>query len=174
MKGLLQNCPSIEEAAILAAQAGCDLLLLGGRHLGQMDRELTVADVKKIHETLVRASQEERIPKSRLEDAVKRILALKSRLSFLEEEKEIESKKEHEALARQIASLAVQYTVKQALSFQKSHFALIAPEVAREAIKQTSLVTIGEKTELLFFTDPSLSTPSCLACYADAFLKPCR
>ncbi len=153
MKGLLQNCPSIEEAAILAVQAGCDLLLLGGRHLGQIDNELTVADVKEIHETLVRASQEGRIHKSRLDDAVKRILSVKNRLSFPEEE--IENKKEREILARRIASLAVKCTVNQPLSFQRSHFALFAPESVREAIEQTSLVTIGEKTELLFFTNPS-------------------
>lgn len=33
MQGVLQECPSVEEAAVRAFEAGCDILLLGGRQL---------------------------------------------------------------------------------------------------------------------------------------------
>lgn len=80
MEGVLTQCASIEEAAIDAFNAGCDLLMLGGRQLvGVHAGELTVADVKRIHQALVHAVRCGRISHHRLDEAVHRILSLKGK-----------------------------------------------------------------------------------------------
>lgn len=80
MKGLLKNCRSIEDAAIRAILAGCDILLLGGKQLleHEGDRELGVVDVLKIHRALVEAVKAGRISEERLDQSVNRILKLKN------------------------------------------------------------------------------------------------
>jgi len=79
MQGVLKKCGSIEEAAIQAINAGCDLLILGGRYLiGKEKRELSVSEIQQIHEALVKAALHGRIPLARIDDAVARVLALKN------------------------------------------------------------------------------------------------
>src|SRR5262249_11873933 len=50
MRGVLQQCSNIDEAAVKAFQAGCDLLLLGGRQLflGESEFEVTLEDALRI------------------------------------------------------------------------------------------------------------------------------
>jgi beta-N-acetylhexosaminidase len=81
MEGLLKNCPSIEHAALKALNAGCDLLILGGKQLiGTSEGfELSVEDVARIHHFLVQALQEGTLPEQRVNDALQRILSLKKR-----------------------------------------------------------------------------------------------
>lgn len=81
MEGLLKNGLSIDDAAIQAINAGCDLLILGGKYLNGMDRslELSVCDVGRIHAALVNAVKMGVISELRLNDAVQRILKLKSK-----------------------------------------------------------------------------------------------
>lgn len=79
MQGVLNNSPSIDEACIEAFNAGCDILLLGGKlltgsHVGQ---ELTPKDIARIHQGLCRACLEGRITSERLDEAVSKILSLK-------------------------------------------------------------------------------------------------
>jgi len=79
MQGLLDNCDSVEEAAILAVNAGCDLVILGGKQLlsNQAGFELTVEDVLRVYRALLAAVKEGRISHERLEEAVERSLTLK-------------------------------------------------------------------------------------------------
>lgn len=110
MQGLLNNCSCIEEAAIPAVNAGCDLLILGGRQLqAQSNLELSVERIKKIHCALLQAVQTGIISKQRLERAVQRILNLKNTyaLSFNKIEY---NRLEHQALANYIHSLAKEKT----------------------------------------------------------------
>jgi beta-N-acetylhexosaminidase len=73
MKGILSQCESIDEAAILSLNAGIDMLILGGKaHL-----ELTLADVQRIHHSVVNAVKNGQIGEERLSEAVEKILALK-------------------------------------------------------------------------------------------------
>lgn len=83
MKGVLSVCSSVEEAAIRAIGAGCDMLILGGRQLtGQGARqELTVDDIARIHHALFQAVKSNRIPEERIDRALERILELKDRFT---------------------------------------------------------------------------------------------
>ncbi|MCE5316216.1 MAG: hypothetical protein LLG04_02480 [Parachlamydia sp.] len=79
MQGLLQQCPSIEEAAIRAIEAGCDLLILGGRQLmlQQNESELEADVILRIHQAIADAVRSGRLPLDRLDASVKRNLLLK-------------------------------------------------------------------------------------------------
>lgn len=82
MEGLLKNCASLEEAALHALNAGCDLLILGGKQLTgtKVGFELTISDVEKIHAFLVAAVKNGALPEKRVNDALFRILKLKRKI----------------------------------------------------------------------------------------------
>jgi beta-N-acetylhexosaminidase len=85
MGGVLKQAGSVEEAAILAFQAGCDLLILSGDALVDGERvELSALDVKRVHAALVHALRRGRISEERLDEAFQRILQLKKRLFCLD------------------------------------------------------------------------------------------
>jgi beta-N-acetylhexosaminidase len=99
MQGLLNNCSCIEEAAINAINAGCDLLILGGKQLHARSQfELTVENIQQIHRALLQAVEIGTISTQRLEEAVHRILNLKTTyaLSFYKGDY---NKLEHQQLA---------------------------------------------------------------------------
>lgn len=79
MQGLLQQCPSIEEASIRALEAGCDLLILGGRQLVllRQDSELDADVIVRIHQAIVDAVRNGRLTMERLDASVKRNLHYK-------------------------------------------------------------------------------------------------
>ncbi len=86
MKGVLQMHGSIEEAAIEAFLAGCDILLIGNDKLiGNDGHLLTERDishydlVKKVIATFIKAIEEGRISEKRVDESLKRIIALKKR-----------------------------------------------------------------------------------------------
>lgn len=81
MAGLLKNSLSIEEAAIEALEAGCDLLILGGRQIigHQKGCELTFEQIQRIVYSIVKAVQSGRIPLQRVDEAIQRSLLLKER-----------------------------------------------------------------------------------------------
>lgn len=79
MQGLLDDCNDIEEAAIQAVNAGCDLLILGGKQLlsHQEGLEFKLETIRNIHGALVQAVKNGIIAESRLDESVDRILAAK-------------------------------------------------------------------------------------------------
>ncbi len=81
MRGILKKCHTVDEAAIQALNAGCDLLILGGKLLSGEYKgfELTALDVQRIHRSLIKAVKMGRISEERVDQAVQRILDLKSR-----------------------------------------------------------------------------------------------
>lgn len=80
MRGVLKN-NTIDEVALQALNAGCDVLLLGGKALldSHTDLELHLQDIQRIHQSLVVAVKTGRLAEERLNEAVKRILDLKER-----------------------------------------------------------------------------------------------
>ena len=83
MEGVIKQCHTVDEAAILALNAGCDILLLGGKlFIGEsVIRELTVSDVRRVHDALIEAVKTGRILEDRVNEAVNRIFVLKTRNS---------------------------------------------------------------------------------------------
>lgn len=82
MEGVLKQTHEDEgEAAILALNAGCDILLFGGKRLQatQEITELSVADIAKIHRSIVSAVRSGRIAEERINQAVEYVLSLKER-----------------------------------------------------------------------------------------------
>lgn len=79
MQGVLDNGGTVEETALKAFLAGCDVLLLGGKQLmeHQTGFELTTEDVLKIHGFLMSKVQSGEITEERLDRSVERILNLK-------------------------------------------------------------------------------------------------
>lgn len=79
MKGVLDNGGTVEETALKAFLAGCDVLLLGGKQLleHQTGFELTTENILKIHRYLVNNVHSGEITQERLDRSVDRILKLK-------------------------------------------------------------------------------------------------
>jgi beta-N-acetylhexosaminidase len=155
MEGVLKNCGhSIEEAAIQALNAGCDILMLGGRQLQGTEKslELTVADVQKIYRALVEAVRTGRIRQERIDQSVQRILNLKNQAVKEPSTDGLNFCAKHENLARQIARLALRCTQNRPIpSIQGARIALFAPDFLQKIIEDSPLVNLGQSTRRLFF-----------------------
>lgn len=80
MEGILKCCISVDEAAIQALIAGCDLLLLGGKQLhNESQFELSPRDVLRVRSSIVNAIKTGRIPAERVDKALTRVQKLKTK-----------------------------------------------------------------------------------------------
>lgn len=151
MQGLLNNGHSIEEAAICSINAGCDLLILGGRQLNaDTSLELTREKMQKIYQALLQAVYSGAISKQRLEEAVQRILNMKKRISFSQVEY---NRLEHQELSEQIASLALRIVKSTSVSL-KEEVVLLAPKILKTDIEQTFFPQIASNC-FFFSLNPS-------------------
>jgi beta-N-acetylhexosaminidase len=110
MEGLLKNCTSIEDAVIRALNAGCDLLMLGGKQLvgAHESLELKVADIERIHQTLVQVVKKGLVSEQRVDEAVQRVLKLKKRYHLGQKDASgLFQASEHVLIAEKVASLAL-------------------------------------------------------------------
>jgi beta-N-acetylhexosaminidase len=165
MEGLLKNCRSIDDAAIRAINAGCDILLLGGKKMNgsEASLELTVEDVRRIHTSIVQAVRSGVIPEKRLNESLQRVLDLKKRYSLpiamAMEEKEPEEEgirnlDQHQSLAQKTAFLSLRIIKNKPIpSLKDSKLALFAPAIAKGSIEETSLPHLGEELYSLYFND---------------------
>lgn len=164
MDGLLKNCDSIDEAAVRALNAGCDILLLGGKHLAgkHKDLEVSLEDIVRIHGTLADAVRSGRISEDRLDEAVHRILHLK--ICYLSNHSMLIGQpldlfvntQKNCQLAEEIANRSVQFKINKSMmrfDVAESQIALFAPEIMKHSINQTSLPFLGSKNESLFFKE---------------------
>lgn len=162
MEGVLKQCHSVDEASIMALNAGCDLLILGGKCLidTRTGYELTTADVQRIHGAIVEAVKNGRISEAKLNKAVARILKLKDR--YLSSQVELESTNysdkidtpKHRAIAQKIASLALEAVEKQ--SSKVAHLSekkifVVAPSILQNNLQSTSMPKLGKSTDVYFF-----------------------
>ncbi|MGH2611688.1 MAG: beta-N-acetylhexosaminidase, partial [Rhabdochlamydiaceae bacterium] len=154
MEGLLKNCSSVDDAAIRALNAGCDILTLGGKQLigNHANLELKVADVERIHQALVIAVKKGVITEERLNEAVQRVLNLKNKYNLLaSSDKQLASSLNtpaHQQLAKKIASLALKSIENKSIpygNFHQNKLAVFAPVIAKENIQQTSLLKLGKE-----------------------------
>lgn len=157
MEGLLKNCLSIDDAAIRALEAGCDMLMLGGKQLSgsHANLELTVADIQRIHCSLVEAVRGGRISEGRVNEAVQRILNLKNQYSnsISCDSKGFDSA-QHQVLSKTIASRAIKTIGNNPLpseSLNDHNFALFSPDIVQESIKATTLCHLVKENRSLYF-----------------------
>lgn len=154
MQGVLKDTGTVDEAAIRALIAGCDLLILGGRQLlgGEVKYEMTAADVQRVHKSLVEAVKKGRISEERLNEAVQRVLKLKER-TFPHLGIDVIKTAGNETLANTIASLALRVVKRDPAclaSLSHKKIAVFAPHVTQESIQETSLLKLGKESVPLF------------------------
>jgi beta-N-acetylhexosaminidase len=160
MEGVLKKCGSVDEAAIGALNAGCDLLLLGGKQLiGSANQELTVDEIRRIHNSLVEAVKTGRVAEERLQSAVDKVLQLKNKYAL--EIDRVVNTAGHQALAHQIAALSVQIVKNDPSclwNLAEKKVAVFAPKVIKKSIQETTVLQIGKETSSFFFEmNPSAS-----------------
>lgn len=83
MRGVLENSDSIEEAMIQALQAGCDMLLIGEKHLYKTSKEresLKSSEIEKIHLSIIEAIKNGRLEEEKINCSVERILKMKEKM----------------------------------------------------------------------------------------------
>lgn len=115
MKGVLQDLDSLNETILQAFEAGCDILLLGGRQLQQEEQnESNIDIVIKAYYAFIEAVKSGRISQSRLDASVKRILQLKEDFGLfnllLPDSSHLQStlqKKEHIDLAKKLDQITL-------------------------------------------------------------------
>lgn len=156
MEAVLKNCnDSIEEAAIRALNAGCDILLFGGRRLNgsSLKLELTIQDIKQIHRALVLAVQSGRISLERLNEAVERIVNLKSKfLLDIQPNDRINDWSEHQNLAKMIADLSIECYRKEPIPLiSESRVTLLAPLSYKKSFEATEFIHAGKTTSCFFY-----------------------
>lgn len=157
MEGILQITPSIEEAAVMAFNAGCDLLILGGRPFTKERKELTPDDIIRIHAYLTKAVTDGTITEQRLNESVERIIRLKQRIT-LDSEPSLDviatTKSQH--LAKQIASSAMTVIKRPPLvTLRQSKITLFAPDLLKPSIETLSSLLSAKQTEPFFFSSLS-------------------
>ncbi len=164
MQGVLKHGHSIDEVAIQAVNAGCDIILLGGRQLIGENKslELTVEDIQRIHSSLIAGVKSGRILEARIDDAVQKILKLKKRY-LNSTATTCPNLDEHEKLAQKIASLALTSSSKKErfsdiFPLNQKKIVTICPHILLDSITKTDLQTLGKTHELLLFnnSDPTL------------------
>lgn len=157
MKGVLKKCHSVAEASVMALNAGCDLLILGGKLLsGEHEGfELIVDDIEKIHAYLVEAVKSGRILESRLDEAVERVLKIKQHEAFSKSPNAKVQTGEHSALAEEIANLALQISGRAPENIKNlsdKNVLVISPECLKETLTDSLLLEIGKTTDALFLS----------------------
>lgn len=141
MEGVLKNSGSAEEASILAFNAGCDILLLGGKLLSDSftGKELTLKDVRSIYYAMIQAVKQGRISEERLNESVQRIISLKERYGLCDKRKDLEiSLEKHLQLAEQIAALSVE-VVRMEKALCPSKVSIVAPNVLQSKFLELDL-----------------------------------
>jgi beta-N-acetylhexosaminidase len=169
MQGVLKKCGSVDEAAIQALNAGCDILMFGGRQLiDNSNTELTVSDIRRIHDSLVEAVKSGRISEERLNQAVEKVLQLKNKYLSKPAQEIVVKTAEHEALSNKIAALALKVIKNEPVSLSQKKVAVFAPQAIQGSVQQTSLVKTGKETSAFFFEslNPSESDRAAIKEYA--------
>lgn len=169
MEGVVKKCHTVDEASIQALKAGCDILILGGKQLvgERTGLELTVADVQRIHSSILNAIKMGRVSEARLNDAVQKILNLKNRYltsgngeSPATTLAKTVSTGAHRAIAQKIACSAVKVIKNDVGAFTSIYgrrVAIFAPRVLQASMEQTELLKMGKSTEAYFFSSLSPS-----------------
>ena len=163
MESVLKKCHSIDEAAIQAFNAGCDLLLLGGKLLvgGQSHSELNVSDVKRIHRSMIDAVKSGRISETKLNASIEKILLLKERHladAFSKSRpclNQLVNHPSYQAIAQKIACKALKISPSNGSidirALRQKNVFFCCPEILRDNVESTTLLSIGATTHPWYF-----------------------
>lgn len=171
MAGVLKKCRTVDEASIVALNAGCDILILGGKLLSgeQGGFELTTADIQRVARSLVDAVKCGRVSEARLNQAVDNILRLKERYLRSKPPVCAINSAEHQAIGEKIASLALETIVRQPIAaLSERNVFVLAPQLIKNNILNTSLLSVGRTTDSFFFNSLNPSGSECARARAQA------
>jgi beta-N-acetylhexosaminidase len=166
MEGALSQAGSLEEAALRAFNAGCDILCIAGGFERKAINE--APSFLKVHRYLVAAVKEGRISRAKLDASVQRILNLKKTYGLFSAPTlpvAINTSK-HQALAAEVAKQSVQLihnTLPADFSFANT--LLIATKRVADDVALTQLAQNGAST---FFYKELQPTPDEIAAAVSA------
>jgi beta-N-acetylhexosaminidase len=151
MEGVLRACGSIEEAAVQAALAGCDILIIGGRTLEGDSSFLHDHELSMIHQALRQAVESGRLPLQRICEAQERIAHARR---WLEEAKPIRLSSGAHELAELIAedALRADFSGLDAGFFNQPVW-IVAPTLLKEVVEQSGLDTLAVSTQGHYFPE---------------------
>ena len=166
MQGVLNQVSSVDEAAIGALNAGCDILILGGSALNDKGEklELTADDIVRIHKSLVQAVQEGQIATTRVDEAVARVLVLKEKYLTQKTEAVLADvmQNTHLELAKEVAKRSVKIEQNKPVTLSDKHVCVLAPLVLKEVLQevlqeilQEINPQLGKTSSLHFYDDPN-------------------
>ncbi len=159
MDGLLKQGLTIELAAVKAFNAGCDLLLIGGKMLNNgQNTHLSLQEVKKIHQALVNAVLDNTISEERLNEALGKISACKAKLTISEvTDFKIQ---EHEKISQKISRKAIfsQFNISKDQMF--NHYFLMTSRSLNKKITDLDK-DLNFLSDKIFF-DQTHSDPNCI------------
>lgn len=148
MSGALDACSSVQDAALKALRAGCDLLLCCKGDMARMSA---------IHSFIVEAVKSHAIEESAIDQALKRIFAMKERVAFssISDDQDLTSligTPDHADLAMKIATLALQVTKGEDCApvpaLKQSDCAIIAPVGVKANLQRVGMCQIGKTSKL--------------------------
>lgn len=151
MEGLLKCCGTIEEAAVRAFQAGCDLILLGGKQLigAHQNLELNTKEVEKIHQALVKAVKTGLISEERLNVSIRRILDFKNKLQKPHSFEKIELST-HQECADEVAKRAIQSVgSKKCLLIDPRKICIVHPYIMEEALLNSGWMDLSHEVHFI-------------------------
>jgi beta-N-acetylhexosaminidase len=125
MDGLLKQGYTLEEAAVKAFVAGCDLLLIGGKklHDGQ-NSFVSFKELQNIQKALIAAYHEGIITPARLDESIHKILKSKKKLGSHLTHNDFAMDK-HKQIAESIAKKALSYQFKPHKIHGYNHYFLM-------------------------------------------------
>lgn len=156
MEGLLKQGYTLQDAAIRAFNAGCDLLLIGGKKLNDGQNSIVpFAEIQQVHSALVNAVQTGIIPEKRLDQVFDKIMKNKEKLKLKEKAEDFEQSA-HQKISESIAKQALYYHFKPAKETLFNHYFLMTSKDM-----QRKLTSVDKDLDFLsgrIFFDPKNSS----------------
>lgn len=169
MQGALTEVENLEQAAIKAFNAGCDILLIGGRSLADsVSPEVPIETITSLYHSLIDAVKQGIISQKRLDESVDRILALKDKYRLADElntdllQKKINSP-EAQQMAKTVAMKALTVKVVKDIDLSDKIIAIFAPSYLQNALQKAQIAPfVNEQT--IFYDKLSRTQEKDLAC----------
>ncbi len=151
MQGVIDDAGGdVDTACLKAFEAGCDIILLGGKDLQKEETELTFNDVSRIIKLFQQKVREGSISMERLDASVARILALKHKI-----QKPSIAFASHQEVSRRIAEASVTALRSGIADLGGRSVCLIAPKICSAATQYKACfydeegISEEERTEIL-------------------------